>query len=283
MSDFNIKEELNKLPNKPGVYIMHKKDGEVIYGGKAKNLKNRVRQYFNASYKKTEKIQLMVTNIDNFEYIVVDNELEALILESNLIKEYRPKYNTLLKDDKNYPYIKITLNEEYPRVFKVHRKTNDNNKYFGPYKSMGIISNILKFIKENYKIRLCKNLSNKECLYYHINMCLAPCTNNNIKNEYNNEINKIIDLLSGNVKNLINELTDKMNSAVDLEDFESAIVYRNKINSINEITEKQKIENKNENDKELKDLSKNLKLNNGQKVSFSKISDANVLDYDNVI
>ena len=275
MSDFNIKEELNNLPTKPGVYIMHKDDGEVIYVGKAKNLKNRVRQYFNPSYKKTSKIELMVSNIDNFEYIVVDNELEALILESNLIKEYRPKYNTLLKDDKNYPYIKVTLNEEYPRVLKVHRKNNDNAKYFGPYKSMGIITNILKFVKENYRIRLCKTLLKKECLYAHLNMCLAPCTNNNIKEEYENEIKSIIELLSGNTKNLLNVLNDKMMEASNNEDFEKAIIYRDKINSINEINEKQKIENRNDNNIDILGIYRN---NNIAVIQIFEMRDGNIID-----
>ena len=135
MSDFNIENELKKLPTSPGVYLMHKHDGEVIYVGKAKNLKNRVKQYFSDSYQKTSKIEQMVANIDYFEYVVVDNELESLILESNFIKEYRPRYNTLLKDDKNYPYIKMTTDEAFPRVFKVHRKSKDKATYFGPYMS----------------------------------------------------------------------------------------------------------------------------------------------------
>ena len=164
MEGFNIKDELKKLPNKAGVYIMHKKGGEVIYVGKAKNLKNRVRQYFNESYKKTNKILQMVNNIDYFEYIVVDNELESLILESNYIKEYRPKYNTLLKDDKNYPYIKVTVNEDFPRVFFVHRKYDDKGKYYGPYKSVGIVYQVLDYIKKNYKIRNCKMPISKENL-----------------------------------------------------------------------------------------------------------------------
>ena len=275
MSDFNIKEELSKLPNKPGVYIMHKIDGEVIYVGKAKNLKNRVRQYFNPSYKKTDKIELMVSNIDNFEYIVVDNELEALILESNFIKEYRPKYNTLLKDDKNYPYIKITTYEEFPRVISVHRKSDDNSKYFGPYKSMGIISNIFKFIKENYKIRLCKTLQKKECLYYHLNMCLAPCINKNIKDEYKNEISNIISLLSGDTKELINDLTKKMMDSSENEDFEKAIIYRDKINNINEINERQKIENKNDNNKDILGLYRN---NNIAVIQIFEMRDGNIID-----
>ena len=275
MSDFNIKEELSKLPNKPGVYIMHKNDGEVIYVGKAKNLKNRVRQYFNPSYKKTDKIELMVSNIDNFEYIVVDNELEALILESNFIKEYRPKYNTLLKDDKNYPYIKITTYEDFPRVISVHRKSDDNAKYFGPYKSMGIISNIFKFIKENYRIRLCKTLQKKECLYYHLNMCLAPCINKNIKDEYKNEILNIISLLSGDTKELINDLTKKMIEASNNEDFENAIIYRDKINNINEINERQKIENKNDNNKDILGLYRN---NNIAVIQIFEMRDGNIID-----
>ncbi|MBR1454573.1 MAG: GIY-YIG nuclease family protein, partial [Lachnospiraceae bacterium] len=246
MQDFDIEKELTKLPTSPGVYMMHKSDGEVIYVGKAKNLKNRVRQYFNPSYNKTAKIEQMVRNIDYFEYIVVDNELESLILESNLIKEYRPRYNTLLKDDKNYPYIKLTIDEEYPRVFMVHKKSKDKALYFGPYISGGRVKEALNFIKENYKLRLCKlDLSNnkkkayKTCLYYHLNMCSAPCINKNVE-EYRKEVDEIKDFLNGNTKSIIKSFEEKMLESSNNEDYETAITYRDKINLIKEITEKQK-------------------------------------------
>ena len=243
MSDFNIENELKKLPNSPGVYLMHKFDGEVIYVGKAKNLKNRVKQYFSDSYQKTSKIEQMVSNIDYFEYIVVDNELESLILESNFIKEYRPRYNTLLKDDKNYPYIKMTTDEAFPRVFKVHRKSKDKATYFGPYMSGGIVNEALDYIKENYKLRLCKlDLTNtkknkyKTCLYYHLNMCSAPCINRDDTN-YMKEVNEVKDFLSGNTKGIIKELETKMQECSDNDRFEEAAQYRDKIITINEITE----------------------------------------------
>ena len=257
MSDFNIENELTKLPTSPGVYMMHKSDGEVIYVGKAKNLKNRVRQYFLDSYKKTSKIEQMVMNIDYFEYIVVDNELESLILESNLIKEYRPRYNTLLKDDKNYPYIKLTTDEDYPRVFMVHRKSKDKATYFGPYMSGGIVKEALNYIKSNYKLRLCKldisktkKQAYKTCLYYHLNMCLAPCINKD-EERYHKEVDEVKDFLSGNTKAIIKGLETKMKQLSDEERYEEAAVYRDKIYAINDITERQKIDSKEEFDKDI--------------------------------
>ena len=298
MEGFNINEELNKLPTSPGVYIMHKAGGEIIYVGKAKNLKNRVRQYFNESYKKTNKILQMVHNIDYFEYIVVDNELESLILESNFIKEYRPKYNTLLKDDKNYPYIKVTINEDFPRVFFVHRKYDDNAKYFGPYKSAGTVYQILDYIKKNYKIRNCKmaitkkdnenhfddknapmviknGTKKKECLYYHLNMCLAPCIDKTVYDVYKNQLHDICLFLNGDFNEIIKNLKSLMNEASNNNDFEHAIKYRDQINSIYEIEERQKIDQKTDSDIDVVGFYKGEKV---AVVQIFEIRDGNIIN-----
>lgn len=281
MSDFNIESELKKLPTSPGVYIMHKSDGEVIYVGKAKNLKNRVKQYFSDSYQKTSKINQMVSNIEYFEYIVVDNELESLILESNFIKEYRPRYNTLLKDDKNYPYIKLTTDEPYPRVFMVHRKSKDKALYFGPYMSGGIVTEALKYIKDNYKLRLCKldlskkkQIKYKECLYYHLNMCSAPCVNENVE-DYMKEVNEVKNFLSGNTKEIIRELEKKMNDCASDNKFEEAAEYRDKIRTINEITEKQKIDSKEEFDKDIVGMYREKDI---AMIQIFEVRDGNIID-----
>lgn len=281
MSDFNIENELKKLPTSPGVYLMHKFDGEVIYVGKAKNLKNRVKQYFSDSYQKTSKIEQMVANIDYFEYVVVDNELESLILESNFIKEYRPRYNTLLKDDKNYPYIKLTTDEAFPRVFKVHRKSKDKATYFGPYMSGGIVKEALDYIKDNYKLRLCKlDLTNpkknkhKTCLYYHLKMCSAPCINRD-ETSYMKEVNEVKDFLSGNTKGIIKELERKMNECSDEDRFEEAAIYRDKIITINEITEKQKIDSKEEFDKDIVGMYREKDI---AMIQIFEVRDGNIID-----
>ena len=281
MSDFNIENELKKLPNSPGVYLMHKFDGEVIYVGKAKNLKNRVKQYFSDSYHKTSKIEQMVSNIEYFEYVVVDNELESLILESNFIKEYRPRYNTLLKDDKNYPYIKITTDEAFPRVFMVHRKSKDKATYFGPYMSGGIVKEALDYIKENYKLRLCKlDLSNpkkskyKTCLYYHLKMCSAPCINRD-NDSYMKEVNEVKDFLSGNTKGIIKELEQKMKNCSDNENYEEAAIYRDKIITINDITEKQKIDSKEEFDKDIVGMYREKDI---AMIQIFEVRDGNIID-----
>ena len=286
MSDFNIEEELKKLPTSPGVYLMHKFDGEVIYVGKAKNLKNRVKQYFSPSYNKTSKIEQMVSNIDHFEYIVVDNELESLILESNFIKEYRPRYNTLLKDDKNYPYIKITTEEKYPRVFMVHRKGKDSSTYFGPYMSGGIVKEALSYIKENYKLRLCKldlnsekKNSYKTCLYYHLDMCLAPCVNKD-DTEYKKQVEEVKDFLSGNTKGIIKSLESKMEECSEKEEYEKAAIYRDKIVNINEITEKQKIVSKEEFDKDIVGMYRNKDI---AMIQIFEVRDGSIIDRNNNI
>ena len=286
MENFDIKEELKKLPDKPGVYLMHKEGGEIIYVGKAKNLKNRVRQYFNESYKKSNKILQMVSNIDYFEYIVVDNELESLILEANLIKEYRPRYNTLLKDDKNYPYIKVTVNEDFPRVFFVHRKSKDNAKYFGPYKSGNSAKTVIDFIKSAYKLRSCRmpirsdNINNnnkkyKECLYYHLNMCLAPCIDNSIIDEYKDNVKQVLEFLSGKFDNAIENLSKKMEEASNAENFEKAIEYRDKINSIYDISERQKIEQSKTDDKDIIGMYRASDL---ALIQIFEVRDGNIID-----
>lgn len=208
---FNIEEELKKLPNQPGVYVMRDKSDTIIYVGKAISLKNRVRQYFRKT-DKTARIEKMVSLIDYFEYIVVDNEAEALILECNLIKKNRPKFNVLLKDDKTYPYIKIDLNHDYPGVFITRRIVKDGSKYFGPYANPGAAKEMVNFIKEKYKIRQCKNLKERTrpCLNYHIKKCLAPCMKYISKEEYRKQINEIMDLLEGKTEKLIKELEEQM-------------------------------------------------------------------------
>ena len=211
---FNIEEELKKLPNKPGVYVMRDKNDTIIYVGKAISLKNRVRQYFRKN-NKTARIEKMVSLIDHFEYIVVDNESEALILECNLIKKNRPKFNVLLKDDKTYPYIKIDIKSDYPGVFITRRVVNDGSKYFGPYANPRSAKEMVDFIKQRYKIRQCRTIKERQrpCLNYHINRCLAPCMGNVTKEEYRKQIDEIIDLLDGKIDKIIKELENQMKKA----------------------------------------------------------------------
>ena len=245
---FNIEEELKKLPNKPGVYVMRDKEDNIIYVGKAISLKNRVRQYFRKT-DKTPRIEKMVSLIDHFEYIVVDNEAEALILECNLIKKNRPKFNVLLKDDKTYPYIKIDLTSNYPGVFLTRRIIKDGSKYFGPYANAGAAKEMVNFIKEKYKIRQCKILKERTrpCLNYHINKCLAPCMGYVTKEEYRTQIDEIIDLLEGKTEKLKKELEKQMKEASEKLDFEKAAYIRDKIQAIERISEKQKVSNISEN------------------------------------
>ena len=245
---FNIEEELKKLPNKPGVYVMRDKNDTIIYVGKAVSLKKRVRQYFRKN-NKTARIEKMVSLIDHFEYIVVDNEAEALILECNLIKKNRPKFNVLLKDDKTYPYIKIDVKSDYPGVFITRRVVNDGSKYFGPYANPGAAKEMVNFIKEKYKIRQCKVLKDRErpCLNYHINKCLAPCMGYVTTEEYKKQINEIIDLLDGKIDKIIKELEIEMNKASKNFNFEKAAEIRDRIQSIERVSEKQKVSNISEN------------------------------------
>ena len=245
---FNIEEELKKLPNKPGVYIMKNKNDEIIYVGKAISLKKRVRQYFRKN-NKTKRIENMVSLIDHFEYIVVDNEAEALILECNLIKKNRPKFNVLLKDDKTYPYIKIDVKSDYPTIIYTRRITNDGSKYFGPYANPGSAKEMIDFIKQKYKIRQCRNLKprSRPCLNYHINKCLAPCMEYVTIEEYKKQIDEIIDLLEGRTNKIIKELEEQMKEAAKKMDYEKAANLRDKITAIDRVLEKQKVSNISEN------------------------------------
>ena len=244
---FNIEEELKKLPSKPGVYIMHDKDDNIIYVGKAISLKNRVRQYFRKN-NKTARIEKMVSLIDHFEYIVVDNEAEALILECNLIKKNRPKFNVLLKDDKTYPYIKVDLTEEYPGVYFTRRIKNDGAKYFGPYANPGSAKEMVDFIKRKFKIHQCRNVSahKRVCLNYHIGRCMGPCVNKVSKEEYRKQVDEIIDLLDGKTDKLMKNLKAEIAEKSANQDYEQAAYLRDKMIAIENISQKQKVSNINE-------------------------------------
>lgn len=246
---FDIQEQLKKLPAEPGVYLMKDKYDNIIYVGKAISLKNRVRQYFQSSKNHSSKVKSMVGHIHQFEYIITDSELEALILECNLIKQYRPKYNVLLRDDKTYPYIKITLNEDYPRVLKVRRVLKDKAKYFGPYTNLSAVNDTLEIIRNTYPIRTCnididRAIKNKmrPCLNMHIKKCVGPCTGNVSKEEYNKMIEEIILFLSGKEEKFIEILKEKMKKCSEDFNFEEAAIYRDKIKNLEEIIQKQKID-----------------------------------------
>ena len=246
---FDIQEQLKKLPAEPGVYLMKDENDKVIYVGKAISLKNRVRQYFQSSKNHTSKVKSMVKNIYKFEYIITDSELEALILECNLIKQYRPKYNVLLRDDKTYPYIKVTLNEDYPRVLKVRQIIKDKAKYFGPYTNTTAVNDTLEIIRNIYPIRTCnidieKAIKNKvrPCLNKHIKKCVGPCTGEVSKEDYGKMIDEIILFLSGKEEKLIELLKEKMNKCAADFNFEDAAMYRDKIKSLEDMIQKQKID-----------------------------------------
>ena len=245
---FNIEEQLKMLPDKPGVYIMHDVDDKIIYVGKAVNLKRRVKSYFRKT-DKTERIKRMVSLIDHFEYIVVDNEAEALILECNLIKKNRPKFNVLLKDDKTYPYIKIDVKSDYPNVTITRRIVNDGSKYFGPYANPGAAKEMLDFIKQKYKIRQCKNFRSetRACLNYHINRCLGPCMGYVSKEDYKKQIDEIIDILDGKVDKVLKELEKQMIEESNKMNFEQAAYIRDRMLAIQRVNEKQKVSNITEN------------------------------------
>ena len=244
---FNIEAEIKKLPSKPGVYIMRDKNDTIIYVGKAVSLKNRVSQYFRKT-NKTVRIQRMVSLIDHFEYIVVDNEAEALILECNLIKKNMPKFNVLLKDDKAYPYIKIDVKSDYPNVFYTRSIKNDGAKYFGPYANPYAAKEMINFIKERFQIRQCKVFkSNKRaCLNYHIKRCLAPCVNYVSKKEYRKQIDQIIMLLEGKTESIIKNLENEMKKAAEKQDYETAAKLRDRISAIEHFSQEQKVSNINE-------------------------------------
>ena len=245
---FDIKEELKKLPKDPGVYLMKDKDDNIIYVGKAVNLKNRVSSYFRKT-NKTDRILKMVSLIDHFEYIVVSNEAEALILECNLIKKNRPKYNVLLKDDKTYPYIKIDVKSDYPNVIITRRLLNDGAKYFGPYANPGAAKEMVSFIKEKYKIRQCKNFKSntRACLNFHIKRCLAPCIGNISKEDYRKQIDEIIDLLEGKTDKILKDLKVQMKEASEKLNFEEAAYIRDRMIAIETASQKQKVSNISEN------------------------------------
>lgn len=256
---FQIEEELKKLPNKPGVYIMHDKDDKIIYVGKAISLKNRVRQYFRKN-NKTKRIENMVALVDHFEYIVTDNESEALILECNLIKKNMPKFNVLLKDDKTYPYIKVNVQEKYPDVYITRRILNDGAKYFGPYANAGAAKEMVDFIKSKFKIRQCKSFKFKDrpCLNYHIKKCAAPCMGYISEEEYKEQINQIINLLSGKTSEVVKQLESEIAEASSKLEFEKAAYLRDKKLAIEKISyERQKVSNLSENDIDVIGLARN--------------------------
>lgn len=245
--EFDIQEELKKLPSKPGVYLMHDEKDEIIYVGKAICLKNRVRQYFQSSRNKTAKIEQMVSRIHHFEYIITDSELEALVLECNLIKEHQPRYNTMLKDDKAYPYIKVTVNESFPRILFAREMKKDKCKYFGPYSSGGAVKDTLELLRKLYRIRTCNRALPKDigkdrpCLNYHMKQCNAPCQGYIGEEEYRKAIWKAMDFLNGNFGEVVGELEQKMRAASEAMAYEEAMVYRDLLGSVKQIAQKQKI------------------------------------------
>lgn len=244
---FDIQEELKKLPGKPGVYLMHGEKDEIIYVGKAISLKNRVRQYFQSSRNKGVKIEQMVTHITRFEYIVTDSELEALVLECNLIKEHRPKYNTMLMDDKSYPFIKVTVDEPYPRVLMARKMVKDKAKYFGPYTSAGAVKDTIDLIHKLYHIRTCSRRlprdigKERPCLNYHIHQCEAPCQGYVSEETYRESVREVLSFLGGNYDGILKSLEEKMQAASEALEFEKAIEYRELLSSVQKIAQKQKI------------------------------------------
>lgn len=280
---FHIEEELKKLPAKPGVYLMHNQEGEIIYVGKAISLKNRVRQYFQSSRDKTPKIQKMVSQIAYFEYIITDSELEALVLECNLIKEHRPKYNTMLKDDKSYPYIKVTVQEPYPRILFARQMKRDKAKYFGPYTSAMAVKDTIELIRKLYKLRSCNRSLPKEngerpCLYYHIKQCDAPCQNYISQEEYRKQVDGALHFLNGNHQEVIDKLQVSMMEASEKMEFERAGEIRDLIKSIQAIAQKQKV---NSNEREDRDVVAIAKALDEAVVSVFFIRDGKLLGREN--
>ncbi len=254
---FDFQEELKKLPHCPGVYIMHDANDNIIYVGKAINLHNRVRSYFRKNIGRGPQIDKMVTLIARFEYIVTDSELEALVLENNLIKEHRPKYNTMLKDDKTYPYIKVTVSEDYPRVLFCRQMKKDRSRYFGPYTSAGAVKDTIELINKLFCLRTCNRNLSKEvggeraCLNYHIGQCLAPCQGKITREEYQEQVKGALAFLNGNYQDTLKELEQKMQRASENLDFEEAIRYRDLYNSVKQIASKQKMEESDGEDKDI--------------------------------
>ena len=257
MSDFDVKEELKKLPNKPGVYIMRDSNDTIMYVGKAVNLHNRVRSYFRANIGRGPQIDRMVEQIARFEYIVTDSELEALVLENNLIKEHCPRYNTLLKDDKTYPYIKVTVSEDYPRVLFSRLMKKDRSRYFGPFTSAAAVKDTIDLINKLYGLRTCNRVLPRDigldrpCLNYHMKQCSGPCTGNITKEEYREHVDKALEFLNGNYGLIIKELEQKMNDASEELDFESAAKYRDLLASVKVVAQKQKMTDSSMEDKDI--------------------------------
>lgn len=254
---FQIEEELKKLPGQPGVYIMHDAKDAIIYVGKAISLKNRVRQYFQSSRDKTAKIKQMVSKIARFEYIVTDSELEALVLECNLIKEHRPRYNTMLKDDKTYPYIKVTASEKYPRILFSRQMKKDKNKYFGPFTSAGAVKDTIELIRKIYRIRACSRKlpqdmgKDRPCLYYHIHQCDAPCQGYISQADYQKSVKQAVGFLNGQYEPVMKYLEEKMRTASETMEFEKAIEYRDLLDSVRKVAQKQKITSQSMEDRDI--------------------------------
>ena len=254
---FDIEEELKKLPARPGVYIMHDDKDAIIYVGKAISLKNRVRQYFQKSRNLGIKKEQMVEQIARFEYIITDSELEALVLESNLIKEHRPKYNTMLKDDKNYPFIKVTLGEDFPRIMLARKMKKDKSRYFGPYTSSTAVKDVIELTRKLYHIRSCNRSlprdigKERPCLYYHIKQCNGPCQGYISQEDYKKQVEGLLDFLNGNHREILKELEEKMLQASERLDFEEAAQYRDLIQSVEKIGERQKITDQHREDKDI--------------------------------
>ena len=246
MKEFDLKKELKQLPDRPGVYLMHDRDDQIIYVGKAKVLKNRVRQYFQTGVRRTAKIEMMVSRIAWFEYIVVDSELEALILENNLIKEHTPKYNTLLKDGKTYPYIKVTVDEDFPRVLMTREQKKDRARYFGPYALVGSVNGMIELIRKLFLIRTCNRSLPKDigkerpCLYYQLGQCNAPCMGYISKEDYRETVDKVLRFLSHDYEEVCRTLRAKMQEASDVLDFEKPAEYRDLIRRVESLHEEQK-------------------------------------------
>lgn len=254
---FDFEEELRKLPDQPGVYIMHDESDAIIYIGKALSLRKRVRQYFQPSHDEGIKKRQMVQHIARFEYIITDSELEALVLECNLIKEHTPKYNTMLRDDKTYPYIKVTVSEAFPRVLFSRQMKKDKSRYFGPYTSAGAVKDTIDLINKLYQLRTCSRVlprdigQDRACLNYHIHQCAAPCQGYIDREAYNRQVVKVLDFLNGNYKPIMAELESKMQEASANLEFEKAMEYRDLLNSVKQIAQKQKITNTDGEDKDI--------------------------------
>ena len=259
---FQIEEELKKLPKSPGVYLMRDARDTILYVGKAVNLHNRVRSYFRPNIGRGPQIDRMVSLIDHFEYIVTDSELEALVLENNLIKEYSPKYNTLLKDDKTYPYIKVTLGESYPRVMFSREMKKDRSRYFGPYTSAAAVKDTIELINKLYRLRTCHKKfprdmgTDRPCLNYHIGKCMAPCQGNLTEEEYGRQLEQAMDFLNGNYGAILRELEEKMTQASENMEFEEAITYRELLQSVRSVAQKQKMTDSDGEDKDIIALAK---------------------------